>query len=295
MKIEEKVLAFLRNEQVGEEGKIKIVPMNSRGKVSTPMADQVVYANTVPEAIDKIKSGELPGYEYEVYNNDFYVATLMVIGRALKVSFTNKPSRELTIADIKNMDKGSRLREDVSEDEEFEPHMMYDPKTGKGYKAEKPEDHERMSKLGYVHKKPESIEESEISSNDYRFDKLPRVQKIKILKREIERGLIDNQLDPADVERLEKRIKDLGGKVDRAPKKKSGFHPPKVSGRDVGITPAYIKRDLGYPDWVADDKSQMTSVEIKKVDSRSVTFRDSMFELTGVVSHDEWKKLAKIR
>ena len=36
----------------------------------------------------------------------------------------------------------------------FKPHMMYDPKTGKGYKAEKPEDHERMAKMGYTHDKP---------------------------------------------------------------------------------------------------------------------------------------------
>ena len=33
----------------------------------------------------------------------------------------------------------------------FEPHMMYDPKTGKGYKANKPADHKRMKKLGYLH------------------------------------------------------------------------------------------------------------------------------------------------
>ena len=37
----------------------------------------------------------------------------------------------------------------------FKPHMMYDPKTGKAYKAEKPEDHERMAKMGYTHEKPE--------------------------------------------------------------------------------------------------------------------------------------------
>jgi len=36
--------------------------------------------------------------------------------------------------------------------EKFEPHMMYDPKTGKGYKANKPADHERMDKMGYTHK-----------------------------------------------------------------------------------------------------------------------------------------------
>jgi hypothetical protein len=47
------------------------------------------------------------------------------------------------------------------EAEEFKPHMMYDPKTGKGYKAEKPEDHERMSKMGYVHEKPKNLDEVE--------------------------------------------------------------------------------------------------------------------------------------
>lgn len=36
----------------------------------------------------------------------------------------------------------------------FKPHMMYDPKTGKAFKANKPADHERMSKMGYTHTKP---------------------------------------------------------------------------------------------------------------------------------------------
>lgn len=34
---------------------------------------------------------------------------------------------------------------------EFEPHMMYDPKTGKGYEAKVPGDHERMAEMGYLH------------------------------------------------------------------------------------------------------------------------------------------------
>ena len=45
--------------------------------------------------------------------------------------------------------------------EDFKPHMMYDPKTGKGYKAETQEDHEKMNKLGYVHEKPEEVTEAE--------------------------------------------------------------------------------------------------------------------------------------
>ncbi len=36
----------------------------------------------------------------------------------------------------------------------FKPHMMYDPETGKAFKANKPADHERMSKMGYTHTKP---------------------------------------------------------------------------------------------------------------------------------------------
>lgn len=44
------------------------------------------------------------------------------------------------------------------ESDDFKPHMMYDPKTGKGYKAKKPEDHITMKKMGYVHEKPESYE-----------------------------------------------------------------------------------------------------------------------------------------
>ena len=48
---------------------------------------------------------------------------------------------------------------DEIDESKFKPHMMYDPKTGKGYKADKKEDHERMDKMGYTHKKP-SVKES---------------------------------------------------------------------------------------------------------------------------------------
>ena len=37
---------------------------------------------------------------------------------------------------------------------DFKPHMMYDPKTGKGYKADTMDDHLRMKKMGYNHEAP---------------------------------------------------------------------------------------------------------------------------------------------
>jgi len=42
------------------------------------------------------------------------------------------------------------------EKDDFKTHMMYDPKTGKGYEAKTMEDHLRMKKMGYDHKKPNS-------------------------------------------------------------------------------------------------------------------------------------------
>jgi len=45
---------------------------------------------------------------------------------------------------------GAPIRQAGGE-EEFEPHMMYDPETGKGYMAEKLEDHLRMKEMGYLH------------------------------------------------------------------------------------------------------------------------------------------------
>ena len=42
--------------------------------------------------------------------------------------------------------------------DKFEPHMMYDPKTGKGYKANKEQDHKDMAKKGYTHDKPKKTD-----------------------------------------------------------------------------------------------------------------------------------------
>jgi hypothetical protein len=46
----------------------------------------------------------------------------------------------------------------VTEADDFKPHMMYDPKTGKGYKANTMDDHLRMKKMGYDHEAPKKEE-----------------------------------------------------------------------------------------------------------------------------------------
>jgi len=52
------------------------------------------------------------------------------------------------------------------EKDDFKTHMMYDPKTGKGYEAKTMEDHLRMKKMGYDHKKP-NMEAYEMGTKEY--------------------------------------------------------------------------------------------------------------------------------
>ena len=46
----------------------------------------------------------------------------------------------------------------VESKDEFKPHKMYDPKTGKEYDADTEEDHLKYKKMGYTHEKPEMKE-----------------------------------------------------------------------------------------------------------------------------------------
>jgi hypothetical protein len=51
---------------------------------------------------------------------------------------------------------------DLDEAEDFKPHKMYDPETGKAYDAKTMDDHLKYKKMGYSHEKPE-VEESAAS------------------------------------------------------------------------------------------------------------------------------------
>jgi hypothetical protein len=59
------------------------------------------------------------------------------------------------------------MKKEAQDGGDFKPHMMYDPKTGKGYKAKKMDDHLRMKKMGYTHEKPkmEGLEDSPNPAN----------------------------------------------------------------------------------------------------------------------------------
>ncbi len=95
--------------------------------------------------------------------DDFHVEDVDAIQQA---------RREAEVQKIKDLfgeacynHNGSKKK--VSEEEKFEPHMMYDPKTGKGYKAETEADHIKYKKMGYTHEKPDVNEISNATKDSY--------------------------------------------------------------------------------------------------------------------------------
>ena len=86
-----------------------------------------------------------------------------VYNAAIGNSFPNAVYAKIGDKDINKIIKNIKKFESVEvneSEEDFKPHMMYDPKTGKGYKADTYEDHVRMDKMGYVHEKPEKVDEA---------------------------------------------------------------------------------------------------------------------------------------
>jgi hypothetical protein len=63
----------------------------------------------------------------------------------------------------KTMREALEEMHDIAED--FKPHKMYDPKTGKAYDAKTMDDHLRMKKKGYDHEKPKDEDEDEIDES----------------------------------------------------------------------------------------------------------------------------------
>ena len=74
----------------------------------------------------------------------------------------NKVVKMLNKASKAHAGQAKDLEKSVNEAEDFKPHKMYDPKTGKEYDAKTMEDHLKYKKMGYTHEKPE-VEESAAS------------------------------------------------------------------------------------------------------------------------------------
>ena len=97
----------------------------------------------------------------------------------------------------------NKITEEV---DDFKPHMMYDPKTGKGYKADTMDDHLRMKKMGYTHDAPKTeeveLDEGKMSQlHQYIKDKKSPEQIAKLMKLDVKTvKALMNSHHPEEVE-----------------------------------------------------------------------------------------------
>ena len=66
---------------------------------------------------------------------------------------TKKNKKKKSSESINTVSRSTKMSE-TKEKEKFKPHMMYDPKTGEGKKANKEQDHKDLAKKGWTHDKP---------------------------------------------------------------------------------------------------------------------------------------------
>jgi len=119
------------------------------------------YLHKRRKAIGKAMKSEATGKD---------IAKKMMGSKTMK-GFASKVAKmkSVTKGDLENMLPDYVNGADISklfEAEDFKTHMMYDPKTGKGYEAKTMEDHLRMKKMGYDHKKP-NMEAYEMGTKEY--------------------------------------------------------------------------------------------------------------------------------
>ena len=153
------------------------------------------------------------------------------------IKSTEAPVKDKEVKDgegKKSVTKESTEQTECVDEKDFKPHMMYDPKTGKGTMANKYADHVRMDKMGYTHEKPKEKETKESTLMDLALKALkgttvPEMKQI-IASKETPKNPFDARTKDAKafLERMAKRKNGENGQYkDKDPKDlpmiKSGY------------------------------------------------------------------------
>ena len=131
-----------------------------------------------------------------------------------KARRTAKPKDQVSLKPMPPSLAKKMNQEAMSDDEKnFKPHMMYDPKTGKGYKADKYADHVRMNKMGYTHddpktkKKEEDVKEySMVRAMKHHMKKMKKDEALKGDQHKLDHDK-DGDIDGKDFAMLRKKKK----------------------------------------------------------------------------------------
>ena len=157
-----------------------------------------------------------------------HVAQQKAKGEKNPIKSTEAPVKDKEVKDgegKKSVTKESTEQTECMDEKDFKPHMMYDPKTGKGTMANKYADHVKMDKMGYTHEKPKEKETKESTLMDMALKALkgttvPEMKQI-IASKEKEKNPFDARTRDAKnfLERMAKRKNGENGQYkDKDPK-----------------------------------------------------------------------------
>ena len=132
-------------------------------QIDEGLKDGYIVYKKIGSGINKIKSlGSLKrmpkGKELDRVMDKYPEADgIMAMSKALRNNIKVEavsPAQQAAIA-ISKKERGEKPKNECASEDDFKPHMMYDPKTGKGVKANTYADHVKYDKMGYTHEKPD--------------------------------------------------------------------------------------------------------------------------------------------
>ena len=203
-------------DEASKEGTIKIIKTKD-GKFQIQKMTKGKFVdigkpyNSQKEA-EKFRSGQPDLFGEEVELDEFTVSDVEIAMKKKYGKVDKEAIEKLKkVQHMGNVDRNALVKVghgklhvesvDLDEADDFKPHMMYDPKTGKGYKADTMDDHLRMKKMGYTHDAPKK-EEVDLDEASARSDAMKAMRKGK----SVDPADIDNTATDDDVKGASKNI-----------------------------------------------------------------------------------------
>ena len=122
---------YSKTEEAMYKSYMNICSMDDKALVDTSGMDEESTAKSCGMQYDKMR------------------AMMNEVGEGGLTEDQKKLPKPLQKAILEKMKKEGKASE--SDEKNFKPHMMYDPKTGKSYEAKTYKDHIDMKKMGYTH------------------------------------------------------------------------------------------------------------------------------------------------
>ena len=133
-------------------------------KLPEPVVYEIMRLTHKGNKVDSrkfVEIGNLYDKDYKGGTGGKFIQKLRNMGARLPQGHMGEavsPAQQAAIA-ISKKERGEKPKDKTDEcadEKDFKPHMMYDPKTGKGVMANKYADHVKYDKMGYTHEKPKS-------------------------------------------------------------------------------------------------------------------------------------------